>query len=91
MSRNKKLFRLQPDHVFADGVTLKNVRDAIIASGVTGMFRIGWEMAKRYDLQEALCMKCANALHVSQGTYLTRNGQAMRFCAKCVSMLPRNH
>lgn len=88
---NPKLFKLPDDHVYPDGVALKTIRDAIIAAGQTGMWGTTWEIAKRYHLQEALCMKCAKAIHSSQGTYLTRNGQAMRFCSRCVSEMPRNH
>ncbi len=91
MARNRKIFNYPDDHVFADGMALKQIRDAVISSGAIGMFRTGWEMAKQYNLQEALCMKCAKGLHTSDGTYLTRNGQAMRFCLKCVQNMPRNH
>jgi hypothetical protein len=86
VARNKKLFTYKPDHVFDDGIALKTVRDAIIAAGQTG-----WEMAKRYNLQEAICMKCANPVHSSQGTYLMRSGIAMRFCKKCPTELSRHH
>lgn len=91
MGRNKKLFNLPDDHVYADGMPLKNVRDAIVAAGKIGMWSTTWELAQRYHLQEALCMKCANPLHSSQGTYLTRNGQAMRFCLRCAGQMPVNH
>jgi len=89
--RSPKLFNLPDDYIYPDGMSLKQIRDAIVASGKIGMFRVGWDMAKQYNLQEALCMKCACAMHPSQGTYLTRNQQAMRFCSKCVSQMPRNH
>lgn len=91
MGRNKKLYAYKPDHVFEDGVALKTVRDAIIAAGATGMWHVAWDMAKRYNLQEAICMKCANPIHSSQGTYLMRSGIAMRFCKRCPNELPRNH
>jgi hypothetical protein len=91
MPRSRKLFNFPDNHVYADGMTLKNVRDAVVAAGATGMWHVAWELAKRYDLQEALCMKCAKALHPSEGTYLTRSGQAMRFCLKCAGSMPSNH
>lgn len=83
MPRSKKIFNVPLDHVYPDGTSLKNVQDAVIAAGATGMFQVGWEMAKRYDLQEALCMKCATPLHPSEGTYKTHQGLAMRFCLRC--------
>lgn len=88
-----KKFRTLPavDYVFADGQSFKNVRDAIIAAGKTGMWHIAFNMAQQYLIQEVICLSCGGALSLGQGTYMQRSGLAIRICLRCNKDLPRNH
>lgn len=79
------------DHVFSDGQTLQNVRDAMVAAAKTGMWHVAFELAHRYNVQEAFCMSCSGPLLQAQGTYMQRSGLAIRICKKCHDHLPRNH
>jgi hypothetical protein len=71
------------DHVFADGTTLKNLRDALAAASVTGMWHVCWEMAHRHGVEKILCMGCGVQLPMQQGTYVQRGGHAIRVCKTC--------
>jgi hypothetical protein len=76
------------DHVFADGTTLKTLRDALIAASLTGMWHVCWEMAQRYRVEKILCMGCGSILPTQKGTYIQRGGHAIRLCPTCHSRLP---
>lgn len=74
------------DHVFPDGTTFKNVRDAVIAAATASMWHVAYEMASRYHVQGILCLKCAVIDGREQKfTYYTYRGKAIRICRKCNS------
>lgn len=76
--------RSLPDsHVFDDGQTLLNVRDAMVAAAKTGMWHICFEMAHRYKIEKIFCMGCARPLKQADGTYMQRGGFAIRICLHC--------
>lgn len=84
--------RHYPDsHVFDDGQTLQNVRDAMVAAAKTGMWHVAHGLALQYNVQEAFCTACAGPLGQAQGTYMQRSGLAIRICMRCHKDLPRNH
>lgn len=87
----KKRRHYPDDHVFADGQTLRNIRDAIVAAAKTGMWAVAFEMAHRYNVQEAFCTACGGPLGQAQGTYIQRQNLAIRICINCNKNLPRNH
>lgn len=71
------------NHVFADGTTLKTLRDALVAASLTGMWHISWEMAHRHGVEKILCMGCGCLLPTQKGTYIQRGGRAIRVCPAC--------
>jgi len=71
------------NHVFADGTTLKTLRDALIAASLTGMWHVSWEMAHRHGVEKILCMGCGCLLPTQKGTYIQRGGRAIRVCPAC--------
>lgn len=75
---------LNDDHVFPDGQTFKNVRDAIVAASKTGMWHVSHDMSLRYNLQDWLCTKCGKATG-AQHTYYMYRERAIRICLKCNS------
>lgn len=80
MPRRPKI--LNDSHVFPDGQTLKNVRDACVAAAKTGMWHIAHDMAIRYNLQDWMCTKCGKATG-PQHTYYTYRERAIRICLPC--------
>ena len=71
-----------PDHVFADGMTLKTLREAIAAAATANMWHVARDLAHRYKVQDIICMKCG-AQTGSQHTYFTYRDLAIRICLKC--------
>lgn len=78
---------LKADHVFADGMTLQSIRDALAAASQTGMWHLCWEMARRYGLEQAICMGCGIACTAQKSTYIQRGGHAVRVCKTCHNKL----
>jgi len=74
-----------PDnHVFGDGMTFQNVRDAVVAAGKANMWHVAHEMAHRYRVQDMICLKCGTPNTCSQQhTYFTYRDKAIRICLKC--------
>jgi ribosomal protein L40E len=71
-----------PDHVFEDGMTLKTLRDAIVAAAIIGMWHVARDLAYRYKVQDIICMKCGEQTGV-QHTYFSYRNVAIRICLKC--------
>jgi len=80
---SKRVIIRSADHVFADGTTLKTLKDALIAASVTGMWHVCWEMSQRYNVEKILCMGCGTQLPIQKGTYIQRGGHAIRLCSTC--------
>jgi ribosomal protein L40E len=75
---------LPDDHVFPDGMTLRNVRDAVVAATKIGMWHTAYEMAERHGMQKKLCLKCAKTnLNEQEITYFAYRGLSIRICRKC--------
>lgn len=89
MAKKRRVY--PEDHVFADGQSLRNVRDAMVAAAKTGMWHVAFSLAHQYNVQEAFCMACGGPLGQAQGTYIQRSGLAIRICGGCHRVLPRNH
>jgi len=71
------------DHVFADGTTLKTLKDALIAASSIGMWHVAWEMAHRYKVEKILCMGCGSSLPMQEGTCVLRGNRSIRLCMTC--------
>lgn len=72
------------EHVFPDGMTLRNVRDAVVAASKIGMWHLAYELAERHRMQKKLCLKCARTnLSEQDITYFTYRGLSIRICRKC--------
>jgi hypothetical protein len=69
--------------VFSDGMTLKNVQDAVAAAATTGMWHVAYELATRYSLQNVICMKCGILPSPHDHTYEMHGGHAIRKCLSC--------
>jgi len=76
---------VQEDTVFFDGMTLKNVRDAVAAAAMTGMWHIAYELATRYRLQDVICMQCGVITNAQNHTYVMHGQHAIRKCFTCNS------
>ena len=75
--------QLTPDTVFPDGMTLKNVQDAVSAAAAIGLWYVAHEMAFRYKLQDVICMKCGKITKPQDYTYVSHGGLAIRKCLGC--------
>jgi len=74
------------NHVFPDGMSFANVRDAVIAAAKVNMWHVAYEMAARYKVDRILCLKCAIIDRREQKfTYYTYRGKSIRICLKCNS------
>lgn len=73
----------QDDTVFLDGMTLKNVQDAVAAAAMTGMWHVAYELSARYGLQNEICMQCGVITNAQDHTYVMHGGQAIRKCLTC--------
>jgi len=74
-----------PDnHTFADGMSFKNVRDAVVAASMIGMWHVARELAVRYRVEDMICLKCGVPdLNPQRYMYYSYGGQAIRICLKC--------
>ena len=72
------------DHVFEDGMSFKNLRDAMVAAATAGMWHIAHELAQRYGVQDLICVKCGQQTG-AQHTYYSYRDRAIRICLKCNS------
>ncbi len=80
---------LLPDHVFADGLSLQDVRDAITAAGTIHMWETAYDIAKRYRIQDVICLKCGCDTTPQTHTYYVMLGVAVRLCLRCSDSLGR--
>lgn len=78
------------DHVYADGMTFRAVRDAIVAAATAGMFHISKEMAQRYKIHNIVCMRCAKPnVDPKQYTWVNHNTLAIKICLACRAAMQR--
>ena len=72
------------DHVFRDGMTFKNLRDAIVAASTINMWHVARELATRYRVDNVLCMKCGTPnANPQQHTFFMYRDLSIRICKKC--------
>jgi len=72
------------EHIYADGMTFKNLRDAIVAASKAGMWHISHEMAARYQVADILCLSCGKPNTDAQAyTYFTHQTMAIKICLSC--------
>lgn len=72
------------DYVFPDGQTFKNVRDSVVAAALANMWHVAYDIARRYNVQDMICIKCGKADARQQNhTYFTYRDHAIRICSKC--------
>ncbi len=69
--------------IFPDGMTIKNVQDAVTAAAATGMWHVAYELAARYGLQNEICMQCGSFTTPHDHTYVMHGNQAIRKCSSC--------
>lgn len=72
------------NHVFRDGQTFANIRDAVRAAAAANMWHVAHELAQRYNVENMLCLKCGAAdTRRENFTYFTYRDKAIRICRKC--------
>lgn len=73
-------------YVFADGVDFENVRAAIQAAFLAKEYHVALDIARRYRLDEVLCLRCVMHRVPCRPTHVAASSIYRYFCETCVSV-----
>jgi hypothetical protein len=75
--------RLAPNDVLPGGATYQEARDAIAAAGSIRQWDTALDIARRFKLQDRVCLACGVETTAQTCGYINGSGAAVRVCLDC--------